>query len=203
MLVVDIETTGIDNRYHGIVSIGAVDFIDPDRQFYGECFLRNGAHIMDDALHINGFTYEEINNPNKLSEEELLDEFRAWFRKAQNHTLAGQNPHFDLSFLRETSRRYSMDFNLAHRIIDLHSVATSHMIRKGFPPPTQNRRSNVNSDTIMNYVGIPVEPRPHTAINGAIWEAEAFHRLFYDEPLFDAFENMLIPWMHKLFTFQE
>jgi len=37
MIVADIEATGLDPRKHSILSIGAVDFEHPERQFYGEC----------------------------------------------------------------------------------------------------------------------------------------------------------------------
>jgi hypothetical protein len=50
----------------------------------------------------------------------------------------------------------------------------------------------------MEYVGIPVEPHPHVGINGAVWEAEAFSRLFYDKPLFEQFKEYPVPWVEKL-----
>ena len=34
MIIVDVETTGIDPEKHSIVSIGAVDFSNPSNEFY-------------------------------------------------------------------------------------------------------------------------------------------------------------------------
>ncbi len=194
MIVADIEASGIDNRVHGILSIGAVDFLDPDRKFYGECRIWDGAHVMDEALDVNGFSYEEIKSPEKQSEEELMEDFREWLHASENHTIAGQNPHFDSSFLNMAAERSGIDLGLAHRLIDLHSICFFHMVVMGIEPPVSKKRTELNSDTIMRYVGIPVEPRPHNALNGALWEAEAFSRLLYEEPLFEDFEEYAIPW---------
>ena len=45
MIVVDVETTGVDARKNSIVSIGAVDFENQKNQFYGECKIWEGAEI--------------------------------------------------------------------------------------------------------------------------------------------------------------
>jgi len=41
----------------------------------------------------------------------------------------------------------------------------------------------------MKYAGIPSEPKPHVAINGAIWEFEALHRLIKDAPGLKEFKS--------------
>ena len=195
MLVVDLELSGIDPSVHGILSIGAVDFIDPERQFYGECKLREGAHVMEEALEINGFTEDDINDPEKESEEFLLKSFMTWIEESENHTLAGHNVHLDLYFLENGLHRAGMDSPLARRVMDLHSVCLFHMLMKGLEPPIKNGRSDLNSDTVMEYVGMPAEPRPHIALNGALWEAEAFSRLIENEGIFEEFEDHPVPWV--------
>ncbi len=194
MLVLDIETTGIDPHKHSIVSIGAVDFLNPARQFYEECIIWEGAHVMDEAMEVNGFSREEITDPSKKTEEESLRAFLAWAMDSENHTIGGQNPFFDVSFIQTGSHRYHLDFSLAQRIIDLHSICYFHILKRGLKPPTEKKRSDLNSDKIMKYVGIPAEPKPHIALNGAIYEAEAFSRLIKEESMFDEFREFPIPW---------
>ncbi len=50
-------------------------------------------------------------------------------------------------------------------------------------------KSLLDSDAVMTYVGIPTEPKPHIALNGALWEAEAISRLLYQKNLLSQFEQ--------------
>jgi len=59
MIMVDVETTGVDAKKNSIISIGAVDFSNPQNQFYKECRIWEGAEITQQALYINGFTKED------------------------------------------------------------------------------------------------------------------------------------------------
>ena len=194
MIIVDVETTGTNPIKNSLASIGAIDFTDPTNRFYEECRVWNGAHIDEEALTINGYTFEKLIDPKKKSERELVTTFLEWIKEKAEHTIGGQNPFFDVGFIQAACGRNHLNFTLAHRTIDLHSITYFHMIREGINPPVEHKRSNLNSDTIMAYVGIPAEPKPHIALNGAIWEAEAFYRLFNNEGLFPEFKKFHIPW---------
>lgn len=195
MIVVDVETTGIDPNASSIVSIGAIDFLNPKDQFSIDCRIWDGAHVENAALNVNGFSLDEIRDPAKPTEGEAVVAFYEWAKTKANHTIAGQNPFFDLSFIMAGARRHHLGISFPNRIIDQHSICYYHMARRGLTPPLENKRTNLNSDTIMTYVGIPTEPKPHIALNGATWEAEAFHRLFFDKGLFIQFVNYSIPWI--------
>lgn len=195
MIVLDVETTGIDPDRHSIVSIGAVDFLHPERKFYEECKIWDGAIISDEAMAVNGYTIEQVTDPNKKSLEEILKMFFKWVLESESHTIMGHNPIFDLSFLDESAERYHLELPFPHRSLDQHSVCFAHMLAHGITPPTHNKRSDLNSDKIMEYVGIPTEPKPHIALNGALYEAEAFSRLLYSKNLLPEFKEYKIPWM--------
>src|SRR3989344_6554519 len=126
MIVLDVETSGTEPTIHGLLSIGAVDFESSGRQFYEECRLRDGAHILEEALVINGYTREDCINPDKKSESEILQKFITWIEESSDHTIAGQNPLFDMGFLRAVADRNHISLSLAHRTIDLHSVTYFH-----------------------------------------------------------------------------
>ena len=52
MIVLDIETTGTDPRFHSIASIGAVDFDEPERgEFYEECHPKSVNIGADSKRH--------------------------------------------------------------------------------------------------------------------------------------------------------
>lgn len=195
MLILDIESSGTNPQKHSIVSIGAIDFLVPNRTFYEECRIWDEAHIDKDALAVNGFTEEEIKMSDKKTEGEIVKNFLDWALLGKNHTIGGQNPFFDVFFVQSAAERAGLDFPLAHRVLDLHSICYFHMVRRGIEPPVEKGRTALNSNAITKYVGIPNEINPHNALNGAKWEAEAFSRLFYEKPLFPEFEKFEIPWI--------
>lgn len=197
MLVIDIEASGVDARKHSIVSVGAVDFEHPERRFYGECRVWDGAHIMEDALAVNGFTEAQITDSNKMSEAELVRQFLEWSQYLSDRTLTGQNVSFDRDMLRAAADRADLSWDLAHRTLDTHTMCFMHMVTRGLPPPidAQHRRSSLNLDAVLNYCGIPDEPEPHNALTGALCHAEVASRLLYGKALLPEFSHYPIPWL--------
>lgn len=194
MIVLDVEASGTEPYKHSLVSIGALDFHNPKNQFYAECRIWEGAHISEEALGVNGFTEAEIQDPKKKTDKEIVQEFLAWAASIEEHTTAGQNPSFDRDFIKATCERYHLDYPLAHRTIDVHTAAYVHMVKWGIEPPVEHHRSALNSTAIQNYVGIPEEPKPHNALNGAKVAAEALSRILYDKKLLPEFKEFDIPW---------
>jgi len=198
MIVVDVETTGLRPEKNSIVSIGAIDFSNPQNQFYQECRIWEGAEISDQALKVNGFTKEEITNPDKPSLEETVFKFIEWTKNIEDQTLAGHNVWFDALFLRDALNRakvkgYSLEERFGSRNVDLHSECYAHHLKKGINPPKKNERTDLNLDKVLLYVGLLEEPNPHNALTGAKMEAEAFSRFFFGKALFEEFEKYSIP----------
>ena len=195
MIVVDVEASGTDERAHSIVSVGALELEKPGRQFYEECRIWDGAHIMDEALEVNGFSKEQITDPKKQGEGELAKKFIEWALPAADRTLAGQNPSFDRDFLRlATERAGHTEWPFAFRTVDTHSLAYMHMVKRGETPPLEHQRSALDLDAVLNYCGIPREPEPHNALTGAKSHAEVISRLLYGKKLLPEFEQFDMPW---------
>lgn len=197
MLIIDVEASGTNYEKHSIVSIGAIDIDRPDNRFYGECRIWDGAHIMEGALDVNGFTEAEVMDPDKPSEAELLIDFLTWSDGFSDRTLAGQNVSFDRDMLKSASERAGQNWSLAYRTLDTHTMCWMHMIKAGYLPPIdqEHKRSALNLDAILNYCGIPSEPDPHNALTGALSHAEVISRLLYDSKLLPEFEQYDIPWL--------
>jgi DNA polymerase-3 subunit epsilon len=196
MLSIDCEMTGLDPKKHGIISIGAIDMSQPDRQFYGECRIWEKAEIDPAALAVNGFTEKDCLDSQKKTEEQLMRELHDWIQLADEHTLLGQNVYTDKEFLNEAFSRNGIKFKFNHRIIDTHSVAYAEHLRTGKIIPHKyedQTQSALNLDKILQSVGIPEEPRPHNALTGAKVSAEAFYRLVYNKKLLPEFEEYSIP----------
>ena len=196
MIIIDVEATGTEYDKHSIVSLGAIDYDNPSNQFYEECRIWDGAHIMDSALAVCGFSREEVNDPTKQPEGELIKAFLAWSEDIAERTLAGQNVSFDRDFVKAACARTHIDNDFAHRTIDTHTLCWMHMIKAGMLPPidTAHRRSALNLDAVLNYVGIPDEPHPHNALTGAMSHAEVIARLLHDTKLLPEFDAFDIPW---------
>ena len=197
MIVIDIEASGTEWAKHSIVSIGALDFHNPQNRFYEECRIWENAHIMREALEVNGFTESEITDVAKISEGELARHFMEWSQHMSDRTLAGQSVSFDRDFLKAACDRADLPWDLAHRTIDTHTLCYMHMVKSGLTPPVdpQHRRSALNLDAVMNYCGIPDEPKPHNALTGALSHAEVISRLVYGKKLLPEFEQYPIPWL--------
>ncbi len=194
MIVVDVEASGVEYHKHSIVSLGALDFDNPSHRLYLECRIWDGAHIMEDALRVNGFTEAEITDSSKESEGDLIKQFLTWIEPINDRTLAGQNVSFDRDFLKAAAERVHQNWPLAYRTIDTHTLAYMHMIQRGLSIPLVHNRSALDLDAILNYVGIPNEPEPHNAMTGALSHAEVISRLLYGKKLLPEFEQFDIPW---------
>ena len=195
MLVVDVEASGTNAEKHSIVSVGALDLANPTNRFYQECRIWDGAHIMDGALAVNGFTKAQITDKNKSSEADLIHAFLTWSDSLEERTLAGQNVSFDRDFLRNAAGRAGhTDWQFAYRTIDTHTLAYMHQIEHGLQPPVRHKRSALDLDAILNYCGIPEEPQPHNALTGALSHAEVIARLLYGRKLLPEFMQFEIPW---------
>src|SRR5262249_6171853 len=153
--VVDVEASGTEVHKHSIVSVGALDIANPANRFYGECRVWDGAHIMDAALAVNGFTKEQITDPNKETEAALVKEFLHWSEGVEERTLAGQNVSFDRDFLKYAAERAGhTEWPFAYRTIDTHTLCYMHMVERGLHPPVRHRRSALDLDAVLQYCGI-------------------------------------------------
>lgn len=163
MIIVDIETTGVDPQTHGIVSIGAVDY-DTGETFYGECRIYKTDEWTEEALKINGFTFEQITDPTKQTAYELYQKFVKW-SEPRSSMLAGHNiGGFDLIFLKEIHKRNrkSDKFPFRYQTVDLHSVYYSRF------------KKSLSMSKICQNLGIEPEPPIHNALTGALKEYECF-----------------------------
>jgi len=197
MIILDIEASGLHPNKHSILSIGAIDFDRPDRRFYGECRVWEGAHVMTEALEINGFTNEQIYDTNKMSEAELITQFMEWTQESTERTLVGQSVSFDRAYVVAACERAGIACDLPYRTLDTHTMCYMHMVKAGLSPEIdpQHRRTNINLDTVLAYCGIPGgEPRPHNALTGAICHGEVASRLLFGRGLLPEFSHYELPW---------
>lgn len=193
MVVIDIETTGLNPRRASIASIGAVDFLNPDNTFYIECRVDPDAHIDSGALAVNGFDILDITNPEKLGVGEALATFGTWLNGVQSRVFAGSNPSFDRGFLYYASLKYHIHLPTSHHSVDLQTNYYCKLLEISYRNATTFEKSSLKTDLVFEFVGLPAEPRPHHALTGAKMEAEAFARLIYGQNLLSEFSQFTVP----------
>lgn len=194
MIVLDIETTGLDPAKHGIVSVGAVEFEAPDNQFYEECRVSEDVPIEQEAVDVNGFSREAMRDPSKQTVGSLLEDLLEWIQTCEEWTIAGHNVHCDIEFIDRAARKFDVE-PLGHgrggvfhdRIIDTHSLVWMDLVQSGKGLPKDGKYSGVSSDFIFKYAGIDHERDAHNALEDAKLTAETISRLLYNKKLFDEF----------------
>lgn len=194
LVVVDVETTGVDPKTTSIVSIGAVILEDQTQRFYGECKPFEGAVINQEALNVNGETTETLYKSDRMTDIQLIQDFIQWWNEIkQPKIVAGHNTAFDIGFLNETAKRAGTIGTWGKRSVDQHTLALAKMLETGHEIPVKNGVYTLDSDIIMKYVGIPAEPKPHNALNGALWEAEAIARLMRGQGVIPELKSHKVP----------
>jgi DNA polymerase III epsilon subunit-like protein len=194
MIVLDIETTGLDPAKHGIVSVGAVELEAPDNQFYAECRVSKDVPIEQEAVDINGFSREAMRDASKQTVGSLLKNLLEWIQTCEEWTIAGHNVHCDIEFIDWAAREFDIE-PLGHgrggvfhdRIIDTHSLVWMDLVQSGEDLPKDGKYSDASSNFIFKYVGIDHERDIHNALEDAKLAAETISRLLYNKKLFAEF----------------
>ncbi len=181
MIVVDIESTWLDTQNCSILSIWAVCFEKPSKQFYWECRIWDWALVIQEWLDVNGFTHEQITDEAKQTEAKLVQKFLNWMEQFPNKIIAGQHPMaLDVPILKSACNRAWINHNFSHKTIDLHSLACWYFLSKWIELDTkEDWNSNISLDTIAEYFGLWEEPQPHNALTGALYETECFYNLIH------------------------
>lgn len=193
MIVVDVETTGSNPYKNCIVSIGAVEFENPENTFYRECQIFEGAEIELDAMRVNGFSIDQIKDPNKKTLEQVMNEFINWCSGFYNKTIIAHNAGFDFGFLEQSFKRYNLYWQFGFRSIDIHTACYLNMMTNNIETPLMYGTSGLSLNKVLEYCGMPREPDPHNALNGAKYETEAMHRILNGKSVYPEFSSYKLP----------
>lgn len=203
MIVLDIETSGLNPEEHGIWQIGAVD-LNTMEEFLEEGRIDEEDKVTEGALRITGKTEEELRDRNKQSQKELLEKFFKWLEMRKMKNLLCHLPAFDQGFLKVKARKY---FNTDpfwpdyHRAFDLHSIAQLKFFElNGKFLVKEDNNSDMGLRNILKMCGIEDKRRgreregePHNALEDCKLEGECFSRIVFGKNLFDEFKDFEIP----------
>jgi DNA polymerase-3 subunit epsilon len=103
----DTETSGLDEKKNGIISIAYVIEIDGEVEASGELYSNcTDKQIEDGALKVNGFTRDQIESfppPKEMYDQlsKILAIYVDKFDRSDKFVAAGYNVQFDVRFLRQ------------------------------------------------------------------------------------------------------
>lgn len=205
MIILDVETSGLNFNKCGIWQIGALDLENPKNTFLEEARIDYEDIIEEDALKTTDKKEENLRDKNKQSQKQLLENFSRWLEKAKIKNIICENPQFDWGFLVSKFRKYKLEIPFHHRTFDLHSISQSKFFEVNKKFLIKENHSNMSLPNTLEFCGIEDERRkvednkivkegkPHNALEDARLEAECFSRLIYGKNLLPEFAKFKIP----------
>jgi DNA polymerase III epsilon subunit-like protein len=204
MIVVDIETSGVDYVNSGIWQIGAVD-LSTKEEFFQESRIDEEDSVSGEALLIIGKTEKQLRDSTKQSQKKLLANFFEWYSKRKNKVFIAQNPQFDLVFLDIKAKKYGLKHHFGYRALDLHTLGALKYMEKNGNFLIEKELSGINLSKIITFCGLKdkriiiekgkiiQEGESHNALEDAELEAECFSRLVFGKNLFSKYSVFPIP----------
>jgi len=199
MIVLDIETSGLDFVKCGIWQVGAVDLITGE-EFLEEAKLDDNEQILDSnspndkpVLEVIGKTEKELRDLKKQTQKELLMNFFKWIETKKIKNFICQNPQFDVSFILTKARKYNLKVPFHHRCFDTHSIAQTKFYELNKKFLIGKEHSQMNLAKVLELCGIEDNRKVHNALEDAKLTAECFSRLVYGKRLFSEFDKFEVP----------
>ena len=215
MIVLDIESSGIDTGKCGIWQIGSIDLNHPKNYFLEEARIDDEDMVMQGALEVIGKTEKELRNPKKQSQKQLILNYLNWRGTCEEKITMGQNIGWDLNFIQNRCLKYDiMDKfrkSTGQRGMDLQTIAQEKYKEVyGKYLLKENGNSNMNLFGVLNFCGIPdqrkqvddkgtasKEGTAHSALEDCKLEGECYWRLENDKSLFPEYAQFEIPEVLK------
>ena len=124
VLVIDVETTGLDPQKHACIEIGAVlldESLNPIDEFSSLLAPWEGAEIVKESMAVNKISQKELSAAKGF--ESVLQEFHQQFGTGMPLPwLAGWNVWFDIAFLQNHYRKAQLKWPFSFKSLDIQSL---------------------------------------------------------------------------------
>ena len=199
MIILDIETSGVEFVKHGIWQIGALDLNNPKRTFLDECRIDDSDSIAQESLDLGGIDEKYLRNKRKQSQKQLLEKFFKWCHTAHIKNFVCQNPQFDTGFIKTKAEKCGLAYPFHFRAFDLHTVASityfhihDRFMMREFKE-LKKSHSDMGLPNILKFCGMTDPRTTHNALEDCKLTAECFSRMVYRKKLLKEFNNYPIP----------
>jgi len=193
MIVFDTEFSYSDFVKGGIFEIGAVDFENPKRKFFGQCRIDDDNIISQEAMQITGMTEEKLRDKKKMSQKDLIKKFLAWCDKSKTKNFMGHCIHIDFGHIVSKARKYNIAYDFHWRAYDLHSMASQKYLEINGKLLIKNNRSDMSLSKILEFCGMKDNRKIHNALEDAKLTAECFSRIVYGKNLIKEYRIFPLP----------
>ncbi|MFH1787636.1 MAG: 3'-5' exonuclease [archaeon] len=210
MIVLDIESSGVDTGKCGIWQIGAFEIENPENQFLEESRIDDEDLVEEGAIKITGRSEEEMRNSNKQSQKQLILNFLEWAKRCKDRIIIGHNIGWDFNILQNKCSRYEISNQfiktIGYKGLDTYSIAQlEHLETKGDFAIKEDGRGDMGLHKVLEFCGIKdnriildgneveKEGKPHNALEDAKLTGECFNRLVFGKNLFSEFAKFEMP----------
>ncbi len=170
--ITDVETTGLDPQKHEIVEIGLV-LIDQET---GEVIDTLDIKVRPEHIETADEVALKLNGYNKADWQDavsILEAIALYGEKAQNAIFCSHNVTFDWSFILEALKKAGLKSTLDHHRLDLFTLIWSKT--------KDSKIESFSLSRVAQFFGLPEEPLPHRAINGARTAHEIFKKIIHSQ----------------------
>ncbi len=159
LAITAVETTGFDAQIHEILEIGLVIVDQSDLSIGAEFEVKvkplHPRNASRQATSINGYNAKEWRDAT-----DLKTAMKIYSAKTKNAIFLAHNVFFDWSFITEAFKKTGVEDLMDYHRADLFTIAWSRSAQ--LPELTK-----FHIEDICKYLGVPKEPLPHRALNGA------------------------------------
>ncbi|MBI2454336.1 MAG: 3'-5' exonuclease [Parcubacteria group bacterium] len=169
LAITDVETTGFDSGIHEIIEIGLVVADQKNLKVLDEWTVKVKPKKIktaaEKALKVAG--YSKLGWVNAVGLKEAME---VYSKKTKNAIFLAQNSFFDWSFLSQAFKETGVEDYTDYHRVDLFSIGWSKS-------KELSKLKEFTLKSMCQYFGIPPEPLPHRALNGAKKALEVLRKL--------------------------
>ncbi len=205
MIVLDIETSGLNLVSSGIWQIGAIE-TETGREFIEEARIDDEDQISEESLKVTGKTVKELRDLNKQSKKELVSHFFDFIENSSAKNILCHNPAgLDVPLLSIKAGKYGFKVPYSHKSFDLHTLASLKYFQINKEFLIKEGKSDFGLSKVLEFCGIIDERRamkegklvkegkPHNALEDAKLTAECFSRIVYGKNLLKEYAKFAVP----------
>lgn len=155
-LVIDTETTGLDNQAHELISLGAIVMIDNVIVQTIEIKVKPQRLQNADpkAMQVNG--YSEYKWRKAIDPQLAANQIHAFFLNHQDATLVGHNVQFDIGFLKSFCSDHHIQIKIPTPYLDTRDICRATLAPFGL--------ASMSLDNICAFLGWQ-RRKAHTALS--------------------------------------